>query len=646
MTTQFTKLLQPGRIGGMELRNHMVMAPMGTAMAEPDGRYSRRQIEYYAARARGGVGLIITETAKVETKIDAPLAFPMAHAYSDMHVPAMADLTDAVHMHGAKIALQITAGYGRQGSIDPANPPVSASAVPAFGAPEVICRPLEKAEIHAIVKAMGDAATRAVLGGFDAVEIHGHTGYLLDQFLSPVWNKRTDEYGGDLDRRVRFAVEIVEEVRGRVGPHFPILFRLAAVHKFPGGRTVEESIEIAKRLVAAGIDALHLDAGAYDSMDWIFPPYYLGDACLIDDIAAVKQAVNVPVIGVGNMTPETAEEALQAGKADFISFGRSLIADPDLPNKVKRGELDEIRPCIRCNEHCIGRVFTLKSASCAVNPQAGNELFYPLIKVEEPKRVVVIGGGPAGMEAARVAASRGHQVTLFEREPEVGGTLLVAATPPFKYQLRRTVDWWERQLKNLGVDVRLGTAVDARTPEVEAADVVLVATGAKPIWPQLPGIEGKNVVEVHDYHLHPERVTGERVIVAGGGLSGCDAALEMALQGKKVTVVEMLDTVAADLNVITRISLMRELAERGVTLLTGRKVKAFLPDGVMVESAGGQQEKVEGDSVVVAFGVRRDPSVVEALGDLPGEVRAFGDCVKPGKVADAVRAAFFAAYEL
>ncbi len=502
---------------------------------------------------------------------------------------------------------------------------------------------VEVEEIKAIVEAMGNAAFRAVMAGFDAVEIHGHTGYLLDQFMTAEWNHRTDEYGGDLDGRLRFAIEIVQEIRRRVGPDFPILFRLAAVHNFPNGRTVEESAEIARKLEAAGIDAIHLDAGSYESMDWIFPPTYLGDAPLLDEIAYVKERVGIPVIGVGNMTPEIAEETIGAGKADFIAIGRGLLADPELPDKLRLGKRDEIRPCIRCNEYCIGRVFALRTMSCAVNPQAGNERFYPSVPARTSKRVLVIGGGPGGLEAARVAAERGHQVTLVEKEPVLGGILTAAATPPFKKCLRSMVDWWDAQLKHLGVDVRTGVTATAQLAEIADADAVIVATGGKPILPDIPGIDGENVVEVIDAHLKRKPV-GQNVVVAGGGLSGCDAALELAMQGKSVTIVEMLDGLANDMIVISRISLLSKLAEYNVKTLTGHRVKQFLPDGLLAVMEDGKEVKVTADTSVVAFGMRSDLQLAREIEAVHDHVYAIGDCQHPAKVGDAIHAGFQAAY--
>lgn len=322
---------------------------------------------------------------------------------------------DAVHDNGAKIAIQLTAGQGRTvGFADPKAPPVSASAVPYFANTAIICRPLTIKEIRVYVDAFGEAARRVFTAGFDAIEIHGHAGYLIDQFLSAIWNQRTDEYGGDLDRRLRFPTEIVQTMRKAVGPDFPIVSRFSVDQKISGGRTIEEAQAIARRLEEVGVNAIHADAGCYESIEWIFPTNYLGDACMVDMAEAIKQVVKIPVIVVGNMTPELGEAALEAGKADFIAFGRALTADPHLPNKVRRGQREDVRPCVRCNDRYVGRLTALKTVSCTVNPCVGYERTYQMRKTDTPRLVLVIGGGPADLEAARVAALH---VSLIERTP-------------------------------------------------------------------------------------------------------------------------------------------------------------------------------------------------------------------------------------
>lgn len=646
MHSKFTKLFEPGCIGKLQLRNRVVMAPMGTNFAGLDGRYSQRQIDYYAERARGGVGLVITGTHKVENQIEH-LEVTRPRADADNLIASMSDLVDAVHDNGAKIAIQLTAGQGRVvGFADPKAPPVSASAIPFFANPAVICRPLTFADIGTYVEAFGAAARRAYIAGFDAIEIHGHAGYLIDQFLSAGWNQRTDEYGGDLDRRLRFPTEIVEAIRKVVGPDFPISFRFSVDQKIPGGRGIEEAQGIARRLEAIGVNVIHADAGCYESIEWIFPTNYLGDACMLDMAEAIKKVVNIPVIAVGNMTPEEGEAALEAGKADFIAFGRGLTADPHLPNKVRRGQRAEVRPCVRCNDRCVGRLTALKTVSCTVNASVGNERNLQLRRTETPRRVLVIGGGPAGLEAARIAALRGHQVMLLEKGPVLGGTLTAIATPSFKQELHQLVEWWKLQMCKLEVDVHLNALVTADSPKLEWADAIVAATGGGPIMPAISGIEGDNVVEVRDYHLDQKPIQGERVVIAGGGLSGCDAGLELAMKGKAVTIVEMLDGVARDLNVVSRLSLLRRLEEHGVRVMTRHQVKEFRATGLIAKGPDGLEVAIEADTVVVAFGMQPDDTLARAIQSKWPEVYVIGDCVKPGKVCEAVRAGFAVGWQI
>lgn len=640
MIRKFTRLFEPGSVGKLQLRNRIVMAPMGTNLAGLDGRHSRREIDYYAERARGGVGLIITGTHKVENQIEH-LTVTRPGADADHLIASLADLADTVHDCGAKIAIQLTAGQGREASfVDAKAPPVSASSVPSFANPTIRCRALTVPEIQTFVQAFGAAARRASIAGFDAIELHGHAGYLIDQFISAVWNRRTDAYGGNLDRRMRLPAEIVESIRKAVGPDFPIIFRFSVDQKIEGGREIEEAQEIARRLEAIGVNAIHADAGCYEAVEWIFPPNYLGDACMLDMADEIKKAVRIPVIAVGNMTPEEGEAALAAGKADFIAYGRALIADPAWPDKVRRAQREDVRPCIRCNDRCTGRLQALKTVSCSVNAQAGNERYFLVRQTESQKRILVVGGGPAGLEAARVAALRGHQVVLMDKGPVPGGMLRVAATPVFKKELRQMVAWWQAQIRKLGVDMRLNAEVTPETPELASADVIVVATGGRPMRPAIAGIEGDNVVGVLEYHMDRQKIRGERIVVAGGGLSGCDAGLEIAMTGKEVTIVEMMDSVARDLGAVNRSSLLRLLSEHGVRILTGHCVKEIRTDGIIVKGPGGREVVIEADTVITAFGMLPDDTLARAIQSKWPEVHLIGDCVKPAKIGDAVRAGF------
>jgi len=642
MQNKYAKLFEPMRIGKMLVKNRIVMSPMGTFTPMQDGTESEEGIRYYEERARGGVGMIITGSMFINEvtaqggptiALDNPRAIPKATV-----------LCERVHRWGAKICISISPGTGRNGMPNIGERvPISSSEIPSFYDPNVICRALTTQEIREMMKDWANAAIFAKRAGFDAIEIHAHAGYLIDQFMSPIWNKRTDEYGGSLENRARFPVEIVKTVRAAVGEDMPILFRIALDHRFNGGRTIEDSIPLLKILEEAGVDAFDVDAGAYESMDYIFPPYYLGEACMAYVCKEARKHVNVPILNSGNHSPETALELLNSGDCDFVMFGRQSIADPYFPKKLMENRREDIRPCILCNEDCIGRIFDrLTQLSCAVNPSAGFESYMQIEKTENPQNIVVIGAGPAGLEAARTAALKGHKVTVYERHNFIGGTLGMVATAPFKKRLRELVDWYDVQLKKLGVKVVLGTEVTADNPLLEAADWIIVATGSEPIMPPIKGIDGANVMNVVE--AHQKGVHGNNIVICGGGLSGCDAALEFAMEGKKITVIEMLDECARDAMLINKISLMRMLAENDVTLMTNSKVMEIDSGGVIVEKPDGTKEKIEADTVIIAFGQTNDNDLVDkVMSKYYMKTRVVGDAEKVDKVGNAIRTAFYAA---
>ena len=645
--SNYDVLWQPIEINGVTIKNRISMSPMGVSSAHQDGNESEAAIDYYVERAKGGVGLIHTGAAFINKELaQGARGFGVDNVYTISNATV---LTENIHRWGAKVFVQLSPGMGKNSKLDAGHPsqPISSSENPALFNPSVTCRPITREEIKQAVEDFRTAAQWAVWAGFDGIQIHSHAGYLLDQFLSSVWNHRTDEYGGSFENRCRFSREIIEAIRSVVGPKFPITYRFAVEHKFNGGRTLEEGLQILRELDSYGIDGFDLDVGSYENLDYIFPTRYLGDACMAYVCREAKKYTDKPIINAGSHTMETAADMVANGDIDIASFGRQCIADPYFANKLRDGHREDVRPCIACNEECIGRVFGRRAQiSCTVNPSATFESRMKVTPVTKPTNVVVIGGGPGGMEAARCAAERGCSVTLFDDKDHLGGTFKTIATGSFKHRIRDLLKWYEVQLEKLGVNVVLGKHIDENDSALESADYIFVATGSKELHLNLPGIDGKKVVSVVDVHKNglPE---GERVVICGGGLSACDTALEYAPHGRDVTIVEMRDKLGADVMSINAITIMDQLKEYGVKQLVNTRVVGFNDDGVRVMGADGKESELDADVVVTAFGMSANMALPKAIQyKYPKKTTVIGDCHNPAKAGNAIREGFYAAMSI
>ena len=643
----YSILWRPIDINKCRIRNRISMSGMGTfTPTTVDQVETESGLRYYEERAKGGIGLIHTGAYFIDEKTaqgGRTLDFS-----TDKSIPSGTQLTERVHRWGAKIFAQLSCGTGRNGMPQIGERvPISSSENPSFYNPDMICRALTVDEIHEMMEHWKVAAQNAVYMGFDGIQIHAHAGYLMDQFMSEIWNHRTDKYGGSFENRCRFTMETVDAIRSVVGPDFPITYRISLDHRFPGGRTIEESMKILDVLDKCGIDAFDIDAACYETMDYIFPTRYTGEACMAYVCEEARKHITHPIINTGNHSMESAVALLESGNADIAQFGRQSIADPQFANKLREGRREDVRPCIVCNEECIGRIFgRLTQLSCTVNPSVGFETAMEVKPVSKPTNVVVIGGGPGGLEAARCAAERGCSVTLYEKGDKIGGTFLTIATGDFKWRIPQLIEWYGVQLKKLGVKVVLNAEIKADDPVLKSADAIFVATGSKSVMPNIPGIDNKKVVDVVDIHKNgmPE---GERVVICGGGLSACDTAIEYGAKGgRKFTIVEMLPQLASDVMVVNKISIDRLLNECGVEQLTSTKVIGITDEGVEVEHEG-EKRVIPADVIVAAFGRGRSLELADAVqNEHPTKTVIIGDCMKPAKAGSAIREGFYAAMSL
>ncbi|MBW1900945.1 MAG: FAD-dependent oxidoreductase [Deltaproteobacteria bacterium] len=641
----YSKLFESGSIGSLELKNRLVLAASGTGFAGIYGEVTDRLIDYYAERAKGGVGLITVECTIVTPERQFGITVPTElRIYNHRYIPGLNLIVEAIHRHGAKAAIQLNSPGGLiDPSIEPGVTPATASPIEAQGiVASYRTRECTLEDIKILQAAYADAAERAKMAGFDAVELHCAHGYLLCTFQSAHTNKRNDAYGGSFDNRMRMAVETIRQMRRKIGPDFPIITRIPCEEYVPEGIDIEESIKMAKVYIEAGGNAINITSGTLGAPiskcyggSW---PQYAKRALLKPHAARMKEAVDVPVMIVGGYDrADLANDIIKEGKADFIEISRGLIADPQLPNKLKGGRQREIRPCIRCNSLCLGRVLQYRSISCAVNPVVGYEGRYRLKESPTPKKVVVVGAGPGGLEAAMVATMRGHKVTLFEQDKQVGGALIAASVPQFKEEEKRLIEYFRHQIDKLGVRVKLGHQADSDSILHESPDVVIIATGAQSAKPDIPGSEkGVDAVDL----LMGRASVPDPAVIIGGGLVGCETALHLALQGRKVSIIEMMDEILVQVNVISRYGLIESLTEQGVPWSCGIQLASVQDSEIGVIDKAGKHYSIEGHAVYALGLTSKNAGLMESLtGKIP-ELYNIGDCISPRKIWNAIHEGF------
>ena len=651
----YPHLLAEGKIGSVSIRNRVIMNPTETLYASAFGECTPQIIEFYRRRAKGGVGMIVLHSIQGNSAVDRldPYAGSL-RIDNDVYIPMLSDLTEAVHRESAKIAALVSIGGGARGNGEayPDKDPFLSERVGPSDMEETATqkktRALTVEEIHRTVAGYGKCARRARQAGFDAFYIHALGSYLLAEFLSPVYNHRTDEYGGCAENRWRIVFELVEACQREAGKDFPLVLRLSVDEMGENGRKLEETLSFLKQLEKAGIAAFDVTAGLLDPLRRSFPPIYVEPDANREFAKKVRETVSVPVISGGRLSdPRLVEKHLEEGYSDFVGIARSLIAEPDWVKKIKEGREEELRRCLNCN-YCIGQRIQKKlPIRCAFNPFAGKEWGEKETPSPLDKKVLIVGAGPAGLEAAYTLGRRGCRVELYEASQTLcGGQIRIASAPPCKQTLLNIARYYEAQLAKLpNVTIHLGEKVDAKTIQSANADTILIATGAKPILPPIPGIGGKNVLTADAVLRGAE--TGDSIVVLGGGQVGAETAHYLCEQGKNVTLIEALPEIAVQEEPTTRGALLYLLQQGGVSLHPNEKVLCIDSNCVTTKNTvTGKESAYSFDTVVAAFGMRPNAALAEEVENCGKTIIRIGDASRVGSVATAIRQAHDAACDL